>query len=348
LTRRTSRPQKSNVRQVPIELLSTELFDLRFSEGVSPEIHELTSSIRKHGVIEPIIVRPARQPNHHGFIKKKFEVICGHRRLEASKFAHFSSVPCLVTNLEDREALELALVENIQRRNLNPIEEAEAFKRYVVNYGRGSITRLGEMIGKSEVYVSHRLLLLGLPSSIVNRISRRLLNASQAAELVWLPVPRKQEELADEIVKNNLTSKQTREIVAILKRKRASVREAIRQTNTMQESETKKVVLRESDYVDFSPPELAPSSHEPSDLRLMSHCILILRSCLAGLDRIVEDAEDSELRQDFMKYRQLIHTLLDAGLSRHAEVRKTAETGTVQRVKSDTLDKPMTTWSSNA
>ncbi len=107
----------------------------------------------------------------------KFELVCGHRRYAACKKLGITTIPCIILPLDNREAFELALVENLQRENLNPIEEAEAFKSYAVSYGHGGVTRLARKIGKSEEYVSHRLLLLSLPGQLLGRINRRLLRA---------------------------------------------------------------------------------------------------------------------------------------------------------------------------
>ena len=280
---------------------------------------ELKSSINKYGLLQPIVVRPAKnkrgvdresgqlgESEEAGFYS--FEIISGHRRYLACKELAFDSIPAFVHDLDDREALELALVENIQRESLNPIEEAEAFKKYVVNFGRGSITSLATRIGKSEVYVSHRLLLLGLPKSITEKISRRLLKPGQACELVWLKDNQKQTELADEITSKNLSVKETRNIIKAIKDDKLPVSIAVQRRHRGSKRELgNETSLSEpwQNYYQTRDPQ------ETDDIRTLKHAELIIRSCLSGLDALIERTEEHQIRCVILNERQTVHNCLD-------------------------------------
>ncbi|MDH5363441.1 MAG: ParB/RepB/Spo0J family partition protein, partial [Aigarchaeota archaeon] len=175
-------------------------FNMRVAErGVG----ELAVSIRRHGLLHPIIVRPSGQV---------FELVAGHRRLEACRTLGWEEVSCVVRNLSDKEAYELALTENVQRKTLDAVEEAEAYKRYVNDQGWGSVSDLARKIGKSEEYVSHRLLLLRLPSEILEKLRTEQLTPWQAQELVWLDDPSLATELSHSIVAHKFTVKQIRNV----------------------------------------------------------------------------------------------------------------------------------------
>ncbi|MGH9920203.1 MAG: ParB/RepB/Spo0J family partition protein, partial [Nitrososphaerales archaeon] len=158
------------------------LSELRHSKRMVREstgnIDELVESIRAHGLLEPIVVRP---------LEESFEVVAGNRRLEACRRLHKKSVACHVVTMDDATAYEESLIENIQRRNLNPIEEGEAFRKYVDDMGVGGVSRLARTIGKSESYVSRRIALLDLPQSIKTKMEEGRLSLMIAQELIPLP-----------------------------------------------------------------------------------------------------------------------------------------------------------------
>jgi ParB family transcriptional regulator, chromosome partitioning protein len=137
-------------------------------------LEELMTSILRRGLLEPIVVRPSG---------KGFEVVAGSRRLEACKRLKIRFIDCHVVELCDRGAFEVSLTENIQRQTLSPLEEAEAFKRYVNDNGYGSESELARRIGKSQSYVSRRISLLDLPDNLKREIMRQRITPSAAAEL---------------------------------------------------------------------------------------------------------------------------------------------------------------------
>jgi len=162
-----------------IELSSIKPSNNPIRKDVCEGLEELIHSIKMIGLVNPIVVRPLDDGC--------FEIIAGHRRFQACKQLGWKKVPCQVVDLNERKAFELALVENIQAKSLNPIEEALAFKKYVEEKGWGSVSELAKRIGKSQSYVSARLSLLKLPKEIQEAIISRQITPSVAQELVTLP-----------------------------------------------------------------------------------------------------------------------------------------------------------------
>jgi ParB family transcriptional regulator, chromosome partitioning protein len=163
----------------------------------------LMSSIQDKGLLEPIIVRPTGDG---------FEVVAGMRRFEACKKLGLRRIPAHVVELDDREAFEVSLLENIQRETLNPIEEARAFKEYVEEFGYGGETELAHKIGKSQEYVSRRIGLLSLPQRVQDQIMRRRIAPSVAQELTLLNDD-EAEEMADQIGAKGLSMREVRRII---------------------------------------------------------------------------------------------------------------------------------------
>lgn len=164
---------------------------------------ELAASIKEKGLLEPIVVRPA---------DGGFEVVAGNRRLEACKRLGLRSIPCHVTDLGDREAFEVALVENIQHETMNAIDEARAFEKYVDEYGYGGISELAAKIGKSQGYVSNRIRLLSLPKGVKEEVIRRRISPSVAQELVSLG-DGGEDEIVEIIRERHLSMREVRRIV---------------------------------------------------------------------------------------------------------------------------------------
>jgi ParB family chromosome partitioning protein len=169
----------------------------------SGSISGLMLSIQDKGLLEPIIVRPADDG---------FEVVAGMRRYEACRRLGWRRIPAHVVELNDREAFEVSLLENIQRETLNPIEEARAFRNYVEEFGYGGETELARRIGKSQEYVSKRIGLLSLPQRVQDQIIRRRIAPSVAQELTLLNDD-VAEEMADEIGVQGLSLREVRRII---------------------------------------------------------------------------------------------------------------------------------------
>ena len=166
-------------------------------------LDELIASIVQSGLLQSIIVRP---------VEDGFEVVAGCRRLEACRRLHWSRVPCHIIELDDKEAFETSLIENVQRRTLNALEEAKAFKKYVDDYGYGSVSALAKKISKSQEYVSSRIQLLKLPAKVREEVIRRLITPSAAQELCKLDF-KSAVKIGDIIYQQNLSVKEVRKIL---------------------------------------------------------------------------------------------------------------------------------------
>jgi ParB family transcriptional regulator, chromosome partitioning protein len=162
------------------------------------ELDELTASLRERGIIQPIVVRPA--PGGGG----GHEIIAGERRWRAAQRAGLHDVPVIIVEATDAEALQLAIIENVQRANLNPLEEAEGYRALVEEFGN-SQEEIAKIVGKSRSYVANTLRLLKLPDAVKAHIHAGKLDAGHARMLVGAP---NAEELADEIVARDLNVRQ--------------------------------------------------------------------------------------------------------------------------------------------
>jgi ParB family chromosome partitioning protein len=168
---------------------------------------ELALSILQHGLLHPIIIR---------IKESKFEIISGIRRYLACKKLRWKKIPSHVIEVGDKDSFEISLVENIQRKNLNPIEEARAFKVYITDFGWGGVSEIAHKISKSPSYVSKRLSLLELPVEIMDEISKSKISPSVAEELVYVKNHAIRHEMAIEIVNKDLTVKEVRKLANAL------------------------------------------------------------------------------------------------------------------------------------
>ena len=193
----------SIVEQIEMKMVRPSQFAVRDKfQKMGSEMEALAASIREHGLLQPILIRPLE----HGF-----EIVAGHRRFQACRSLRWRFISCKIREMSDKQAYEIQLTENIQRRSMDPVEEAEAFRRYVMEFGWGGVSELAKKIGKSEEYVSHRLQLLKLPEAAREQIAVNRLNVSQAIELAGLPSSR-QTEVLSQVMADNLTVRQIREI----------------------------------------------------------------------------------------------------------------------------------------
>ncbi len=145
------------------------------------ELSELAQSIREKGLLQPILVRPAEQPG-------RYEIVAGERRWRAAQMAGVHEVPVIVRELSEREALEVALIENVQRADLNALEEAQGYRRLIDQFGYTQ-QQLAEIIGKSRSHVANTLRLLNLPEDVLAMIRDGALSAGHARTLVTVDDP---------------------------------------------------------------------------------------------------------------------------------------------------------------
>jgi ParB family chromosome partitioning protein len=170
------------------------------------ELEELTASIREHGLIEPLVVRRAQAG------ADRFEIIAGERRWRASQRAGLTEVLVVVKDVSPREAFELALVENVQRADLNPIEIAEAFDRLVREHGY-THDRLAERVGKDRTTVANSLRLLKLPARIRTLVITRELTEGHARALLGAPTEATMADLAEKVIRGRLPVRKVEALV---------------------------------------------------------------------------------------------------------------------------------------
>lgn len=179
-------------------------------------LSELADSIRAHGVVQPLIVRE--------LAKGKYELIAGERRLRAAKLAGLDRVPVLVKDYDEEQSAEIALIENLQREDLNPAEEGEAYRSLMKKYGYTQ-ERLAEAVGKSRPYVANMLRLAGLPKEVLEKLASGALTVGQVRPLLGLASQEEQTALARRIEKENLSARQAEALAAAAKaRKKAPSR----------------------------------------------------------------------------------------------------------------------------
>jgi ParB/RepB/Spo0J family partition protein len=159
-------------------------------------LNELASSIREHGVLQPILVRPLG-PN-------TYQIVAGERRWRASRLAGLETIPALIEEIDDDTALEIAIIENLQREDLTPLDEAAMYDRMVHEHGY-SIRKLADKLGKDKGYLENRLRLADAPPEIRELVSLRKDSLSHAYELMKVEDPKKRRRLAEQVARGELT-----------------------------------------------------------------------------------------------------------------------------------------------
>ena len=180
-------------------------------------LDELKNSIKERGVIQPIIVRKSETEN------TKFEIIAGERRWLAARKAGLHDIPVVVTEADDLKSLEFAIVENVQRHDLNPLEEALGYKRLIDEFSYDQ-EKVSQFIGKSRSYITNSLRLLTLPESVLKYIKEKKISAGHAKILVGLE---NAQFIADKIIEKKLSVRQSESFVKIFKKKKGSFSKSI-------------------------------------------------------------------------------------------------------------------------
>ena len=173
-------------------------------------LEELTNSIKERGVIQPIIVRKDKS------LVGKFEIIAGERRWLASQNAGLHEIPVVILDVNDEKSLEFAIIENIQRQDLNSIEEAQGYQRLVDEFSYNQ-EKLAKFIGKSRSYIANSLRLLGLPKEVISYVESEKISAGHARSLIGLPNAM---QIAQKIAENKLSVRQSENLVRALRNKR--------------------------------------------------------------------------------------------------------------------------------
>lgn len=171
------------------------------------KLQELATSIKEFGVVQPVVVRKKG---------RSYELVAGERRLRAAGLAGLTKVPAIVKDYDDAKMMEIALIENIQRHDLNPIEEAQGLRRLMQEF-KLTQEQTAEKVGRSRSAVTNILRLLNLPEQVQKQIINGVLTMGQAKQLLGLPKPEQMCEVAEAIIANGWSSRMTEEVVRKLK-----------------------------------------------------------------------------------------------------------------------------------
>jgi ParB family transcriptional regulator, chromosome partitioning protein len=272
----------SIAEQIEMKMVRPSQFSIRDKFNDHQEIESLIISIKEHGLLQPILIRP---------YQNSFEIVAGHRRFHACKSLRWRHIPCKIRELSDKQAFEIQITENIQRKSMSSLEEAEAFRKYVQDLGWGGVTELSRKIGKSEEYVSHRIQLLKLPQDIKEKIMLNKLSISQALELTNLS-HENIIQFSNHIIENELTIRQIREVKTVFSK------EKITEGNNI----IKEII----------------NSKSAKTLKITKKTSLALKITLARLDNIIEEVQltfepeqSSDIISFLMELRLKIHSLID-------------------------------------
>jgi ParB family chromosome partitioning protein len=184
------------VRHVPVSRIEANPDQPRITFDQSA-LDELTASIKEHGILQPVLVRPFGPPG-------RYQLIAGERRWRAAKAAGLDSIPAMIEEIDDDTALEIAIIENLQREDLSPLEEATMYDRMVKEHGY-SIRRLAQKLGKDKGYLENRLRLADAPEEIRQLVSLRKDTLSHAYELMKVEDPKKRRRLAAQVASGELS-----------------------------------------------------------------------------------------------------------------------------------------------
>jgi len=197
-----SSTRPAGVRDVPLDRISPNPGQPRMNFDESA-LAELAASIREHGVLQPVLVRPVGQPRH-------YQLVAGERRWRAARAAGLTEIPALIEELDDDAALEIGIIENLQREDLSPLEEAMIYDRMTSEHGY-SLRRLAQKLGKDKGYIENRLRLAGAPTEIKQLVSLRKDTLSHAYELLKVEDPKKRRRLAEQVAAGELSLVKLRE-----------------------------------------------------------------------------------------------------------------------------------------
>lgn len=251
-------------------------------------LRELARSIWKIGLLQPIVVRTNSSND--------FEVVAGNRRLSACKKLGWRKIACHLVELDDKRAFEASIIENVQRNTLNAIEEGLAFRKYVSEYGWGSISELAEKLSKSTSYVCKRIKLTELPNDIVDLISKSEISVSTGEELLPIIDKDTQSELTGIIQEQQLSSRMVRKLVKKFGAKK----------------------LNKDLFYDFT-----DTSEFEKIYKIFDKMIISLRLILKRLATIIESVDDKWIFHDIlMQHKHILHQQIDVLIKEKRKYKK--------------------------
>ncbi|HUJ09897.1 MAG TPA: ParB/RepB/Spo0J family partition protein [Verrucomicrobiae bacterium] len=213
--------RSDGVQYIGIDTIERSRFQPR-NEFDPEQLRELADSIKQRGVVQPLLVRPISTtatgtvtPPSQGGIRR-FELIAGERRWRAAREAGLTSIPAIVRDASDQEALEIALIENLQREDLNAIEEAHAYEQLAMQF-QLTQEQIAEKVGRSRAAVANAMRLLALPGEVQSWIADDRLSVGHAKAILGLSIAEEQRLVAERVLKRNLTVRETEKLVEQLK-----------------------------------------------------------------------------------------------------------------------------------
>jgi ParB family chromosome partitioning protein len=272
------------MERIEVKRIHPSPYPLRNNLG---DILELGKSIEEKGLLQPIIVRPCDNG--------QFEVIAGNRRLAACKLVKWKRILCYVADFNEKDALEVSIIENVQHESLSAIEEARAFKRYVKERGYGAISELARRIGKNPSYVSRRIALLDLPDSLQAELLKGHKSSSVAQELISLDEDHRNE-MTKLLLKTNMNSGEVRKLVKSIK---------------------KDEDLTSSTYsLNYRRQRMIES--------VLTKCNASFKVCLMRFDEALDylDKDEWVLWNELMQYRLYLHQQIDSLLKLDKKTKK--------------------------
>ena len=261
-----------------IDISKIKPFRYGYRRNVNEDLHELCYSIKEKGLLHPIIVRMIEDG-------EGYEIVAGTRRFNACKTLGWRKILSHVVELDDKDAFEVSLIENIHSKNLNPIEEARAFQDYVNNYGWGGISDLAAKLGKSIGYVDRRIRYLDLPADVVESLSVGSLSVSIGDELLPLKEKEQQSMLAELIKKRKLSSRQVREL---------------------------KIEMKNSDNpIDVLDFQTKIIDIDTKTQKAFDKAIIAIRVAMNKLASVIEDVDNWTVYEMLLQHKNMLHNQID-------------------------------------
>jgi ParB family transcriptional regulator, chromosome partitioning protein len=272
------------LENVSISQIKLPEFNYREKEH-DDEIENLKFSMKQYGLLNPIIVRN---------VENLFEVVTGVRRYKASKLLGWRKILCHVIDVTPKEAYEISLMSNLQHKQLDPIEEAMAFKKYLYNYKWGQISELAYKIGKSHSYIHRRLKLLECAPAIIDAISQRRIEPSIAEEIISIKNQDLRTNLVTLALEEKITCKDIRKVKDTLDNLKVSSHNLYQNNQDNLEMHQNIIELDERNQ------------------KLFGKMIILLKNTIRTMSPIIEDAENDWIIYDiFMQHKNMIDKQID-------------------------------------
>jgi ParB family chromosome partitioning protein len=264
-------------------------------------LEELTASVREHGVLQPILVRPETG--------NRYQLIAGERRWRAASAAGLQVIPALIEEIDDETALEIAVIENLQREDLSPLDEAMIYAKMIHQHGY-SIRKLAQKLGKDKGYLENRLRLADAPSEIRDLVSVRKDTLSHAYELLKVEDPKKRKHLAEMVARGELSLVKLREKIEGSSRTRKAAASGTSTSGSPAGSTVEDALEAETDATWTTSGSKKPLTDD-SLIAVRTHLNEAVADLIAVLQSDVMDTMDTTDRQNLAKYLMIVKVRLE-------------------------------------